>query len=257
MIRSSLKRSLRGVYIVIGLVLATSLAAKLFESIEPLPGFRLGALYDYLKDMSLLIVTVAAAYLTHIFQKRSSFLDALREEWQDIIATKSALIAYCDRASPGADDYLSAFLRLSETIDNMRIVYRNVGETDELIGLYPFSPLHDMRRALQSIEPSAARAPGLAERRLVREAVLQCFYAVREAFLDELDLEAPSTPILPAGGRRRKQTGSTESARRWQDRQRESLARMPGGRADIDQLLIRLRQQEAAGEQERAKARGA
>ena len=74
MTRTRLKSSLRSVYVVIGLVLVSSLAAKLFEDVPLWPGTRAGDLYDYLKDMSLLIVTVAAAYLTYIFQKRASFV---------------------------------------------------------------------------------------------------------------------------------------------------------------------------------------
>ncbi len=66
--------------------------------------------------------------------------------------TKAALYAYCEKTYPTADDYIAAYCRISETLDNMRIVYSNVGETDELIGLYPYAPLHDMRRALQTID---------------------------------------------------------------------------------------------------------
>ncbi len=38
----------------------------------------------------------------------------------------------------------------------MRSVYQNVGETNDLIGLYPYAPLHDMRRALQTLDPRKA-----------------------------------------------------------------------------------------------------
>ena len=103
--------------------------------------------------MSLVLVTVVAAYLANVFQKRSKFLESLEEEWRGIVRTKSALYTFCEKPNASADDYLAAFCRISETIDNMRIVYANVGETGTLIGLYPFAPLHDMRRALQSIDP--------------------------------------------------------------------------------------------------------
>ena len=59
----------------------------------------------------------------------------------------------CEKPYLATDDYLAAFYKVSETIDTMRIVYRNAGETGGLIGLYPFEPLHDMRRALQTLDP--------------------------------------------------------------------------------------------------------
>jgi len=42
---------------------------------------------EYLRDMSLLIATGGVAYITNMFQKRSSFVEGLKEEWRDIIAT--------------------------------------------------------------------------------------------------------------------------------------------------------------------------
>ncbi|MFX8565712.1 hypothetical protein ABTL91_19115, partial [Acinetobacter baumannii] len=87
------------------------------------------------------------------FQKRSTFIEALKAEWQDIIQTKSALFTYTQLEKPTVEQYLETFCTLSETIDNMRSVYRNVGETGDLIGLYPYAPLHDMRRVLQTLDP--------------------------------------------------------------------------------------------------------
>ena len=110
--------------------------------------------------MSLLIATGGVAYVANVYQKRHSFIEALKEEWRDIIAAKSALFAYTQLERPTLEQYLAAFCKLSETIDNMRSVYQNVGETSDLVGLYPYAPLHDMRRALQTLDPrKAARCP--------------------------------------------------------------------------------------------------
>ena len=166
--------------------------------------------------MSLLIATGGVAYITNMFQKRSSFVEALKEEWRDIIATKSSLFAYTQLERPTLDQYLDTFCRLSETIDNMRSVYRNVGETDGLVGLYPFAPLHDMRRALQTLDPRKTPNADVETRNLVRDAILQSFYALRETFLEELDQEPPDRPLLISGGRRMKVSGSTGRARRDQ-----------------------------------------
>jgi hypothetical protein len=243
MTRSSLRRSLRRVYVLIALVLAVSLAAKIADSIPQLAGTwpekLLKDCYEYLRDMSLLIATGGVAYITNMFQKRSSFVEALKEEWRDIIATKSALFSYTQLERPTPEEYIATFCKLSETIDNMRSVYQNVGETDELIGLYPFAPLHDMRRALQTLDPRKNPNVDAETRALVRDATLQSFYALRETFLEELDLEAPANPLL-ISSRRAKKSGAAGWARRAQDRQRAYQSRTPSPDPRIDALLAQL-----------------
>jgi hypothetical protein len=196
--------------------------------------------------MSLLIATGGVAYIANVFQKRSSFVEALKEEWRDIIATKSALFAYTQLERPTAEQYLATFCKLSETIDNMRSVYQNVGETDDLIGLYPYAPLHDMRRALQALDPRKQATPDAEARNLVRDAILQSFYALRETFLEELDLEQPDHPLLISGGRRAKKSGSSGWARRAQDRQRTRQDRKASPDPRIDELLAQLYARENA-----------
>ena len=250
MTRKSLNRTLRWIYGLVALVIALSLFAKFADDIPGLPGEVLAVatkLYEVLRDMSLLIATAGVAYITNMFQKRSNFVESLEEAWRGIVVTKSALYAYCEKPFPSSDDYLAAFCRISETIDNMRIVYRNVGETDALVGLYPYAPLHDMRRALQAIDPRKRASIEPEERKLVRDAILQSFYALRENFLEELDLDQPQHPLLIAGGRRLKLPGSADGARAKQDRQRNRQVAAAGSRADIDALLTRLYEDEQSG----------
>ena len=141
MTRKSLNQRLRRVYALLILVLLVSLAAKFGDRIPDVKGTwiaeALKDLYEYMKDMALVFVTVVAAYLANVLQRRNKFVESLEEEWRGIVRTKSALFAFCEKTFPTADDYITAFCRISETIDNMRIVYRNVGETDTLVGLYP------------------------------------------------------------------------------------------------------------------------
>ena len=128
----------------------------------------------------------------------------------------------------------------------MRSVYRNVGETDDLVGLYPYAPLHDMRRALQSLDPRKAPSADAETRNVVRDAILQSFYALRETFLEELDLEQPDHPLLISGGRRAKRSGSTGGARRAQDRQRARQDRAASPDPRIDEMLAQLYAKENA-----------
>lgn len=249
MTRASLNRTLRRAYLGLTLVLLVSLAAKFADRIPGVAGGPVEAaaqdLYEYMKDMALVFVTVVAAYLANVFQKRSKFVESLEEEWRGIVRTKSALYTYCEKPYVSTDDYLAAFCRISETIDNMRIVYANAGETAGLVGLYPYAPLHDMRRALQSLDPRKRSDIPAEDKKLAREAILQSFYALRETMLEELDLDEPAHPLLISGGRRLKQPGATRAARARQERQRRRQDAAAPPRPDIDAFLARLYAEEA------------
>jgi hypothetical protein len=249
MTRSSLRRTLRRIYVLLTLVLAISFFAKIADHVPYVAGTGaekiLKDVYEFLRDMSLLIATGGVAYVTNVFQRRHAFIESLREEWRDIIQAKSAILQFMHKSEPTHAEYVATFTRLSETIDNMRIVYRNVGETRDLIGLYPFAPLHDMRRVLQTLDPKDEQSRTV-DRKLARDAMLQSFYALREHFLEELDLEEPDEPLLMAGARRMKRPGSLGAARRLQDRQiaRQRGNETPAELVEADRLLDALYQKE-------------
>ncbi len=222
MTRSHLKRTMRRIYWFFGIILAISFLSKIADHVTFLndTGFEkvLKDLYEFIRDMALLIATCGVAYISNVFQRRHAFIDSLKEEWQDIIDAKSAVLTYMHMDAPSHADYISAYTRLSATIDNMRIVYRNVGETSADIGLFPYAPLHDMRRVLQTLDPK--KGPSTSDgRQLARDAMLQSFYALRDGFLDELELDEPDKPILMSGARRLRKPGATTGARNAQDRQ--------------------------------------
>lgn len=248
MTRTSVNRTLARVYWLLALVLGISIAAKLADQIPGIAGSPLESiaksLYEWLRDMSLLIATGGVAYISNVFQKRSKFVESLEEEWRNIVKTKSALLNYCEKPYQATDDYLSAFSRISETIDTMRIVYRNAGETDGLVGLYPYAPLHDMRRVIQTLDPRSGFEITDDKKKLVRDAILQAFYALRETFLEELDLEQPSHPLLISGAHRLKVPGADIVAMIQQDHQSQRLRRDTSPRPDIDALLAELRSKE-------------
>jgi hypothetical protein len=238
MTRSKLNAMLRWSYLALGFVLLVSLVAKLAPYIPGLAGTPAQAfaadLYDYLKDMALVVITLVATVLAGVYQRRQTFISALKEEWREIVDAKSRLYIYTRLTHPTDFDYLEAFTAISATLDNMRTVYANVGETEKLIGIYPFAPLHDMRRALQTLDPSKSDAITEEQRKLARDAILQSFYALRETFLEELELEPPDRPALAWGSRRRKVSGAPEWAREAQTAERvgTDLAAPPDPRID-------------------------
>ncbi len=191
----------------------------------------LNQVHQFISDTSLLIATVVAAYLAGIYQKRSTFLQSLREQWREIVQAKSALIYYCHLETPSLEDYLKTARQLSECIDNMRIVYANVGETDDLIGYYPYSPLHHMRVVMESLDPRKGQ-PTEEQRFAARGEIWAAFNAVREHFLDEFDIEEPSKPIVVFQMRRTKKDGAAPHARRLHERQREIVKSQGAGAKD-------------------------
>ncbi len=251
MTRVSVKRTLSRLYWLLALVLLLLLAAKFADDMPGLPPFVVSIankFYEFMRDMSLLIATGGVAYISDNFQERSKFVESLEEEWRNIVRTKSALLSTCEKPYLATDDYLAAFYRVSETIDTMRIVYRNAGETDGLVGLYPYAPLHHMRRALQTLDPRVVPEPTVEQKALVRDAILQAFNALRETFLEELDLEEPQHPLLISGARRRKVPGADVAAQVMLAHQRRRLDQGPAPRPDIDAMLGALRaNEEAAG----------
>jgi hypothetical protein len=247
MTRRNLKRKLTYSFMFLGVVLLIAAVARFSYPLAETGSLAFigwSATYDYLKDMSLLIATGGVAYLTNVYQKRSSFIDSLKEEWRDVLHAKSALLEFTHIEQPSQQQYVATFNVLSETIDNMRTVYRNVGETRELVGLYPFAPLHDMRRVLQTLNPGKSPSVTEEERKQVRDAILQAFYALREVFLEELDLEEPSRPLLMFGGRRTKKSGAPRWAQTWQDRQVKRQAKVAPPDPGIDALHRELYERE-------------
>jgi hypothetical protein len=208
---------------ILGFVVTGLIALILIALAAKLSGFDWALnLYEFIRDTSLLIVTVIAAYLTYIYQRRTTFLQNLREQWREIVQAKASLIFYCHLPNPTLDDYLLAARELSECIDNMRIVYANVGETDELIGLYPYSPLHHMRITMEKLDPRVA-TPTTEQKYAARGEIWDAFNAVREHFLDEFDIEEPSRPILIHRMKRKKRDGAASYALKWRDRQLKTL----------------------------------
>jgi hypothetical protein len=80
MTRRRQSRLLRIVVAILAGIIGLALFAKLQDS-DPV----LGKLYEFIRDTSLLIATIAVAYLANIFQSRQQFVESLREQWREIV----------------------------------------------------------------------------------------------------------------------------------------------------------------------------
>jgi hypothetical protein len=114
---------------------------------------------------------------------------SLRELWAKAIEAKADLIDYTHDQMPDQPKYWRAHQSLSVAIDMMRAVYRNFYEDNSKIGVYPFEPLHDMRRALEhlgfaNVTPNSQEA---------REKIIDAWNAFRWAFLKDARFSATTS----------------------------------------------------------------
>ncbi len=198
MTRQRLHKILLLNFLVFALILVIALLCRLWGN------EFFAKVYEFIRDMSLIFVTLAAAFLANVFQKRANFLQSLREEWREIVDTKSVLVAYCEQPTTEIDDFIEARRRISQAIDYMRIVYKNILESDRYIGFYPYEPLHDMRRALNTVDPRKRADISFDEKRIVKHQIIDAFLALRENFLEEFDLHEPTKPVVGANRKRQK-----------------------------------------------------
>jgi hypothetical protein len=165
-------------------------------------------IYATTKDFGSFFIAVAAAYLAYCFQRRQAFLASLRELWHACITAKADLLDYTHTAKPSQADFGKAARSVSVAIDMMRAVYRNIGETEREIGLYPFQPLHDMRRALDELGFTNLSTD---KQKAARERVLQGWNALRWSFLREFSAQSPTHYITEYDAEDPRRIGSAHS----------------------------------------------
>jgi hypothetical protein len=154
--------------------------------------------YGFGEDVFPLVVAVLATLLASWFQRRSIFIESLRRLWSGMIEAKIDLKDYARRRDRSEERYVQALGAISRSIDEVRGVYRNVGESDSAIGLFPYEPLHDMRKTLEGLgcEPYDKEASARSV-----EALDQAWNALRYRFLAEFDTPEPTSPVTTRGSR--------------------------------------------------------
>ncbi len=165
-----------------------------------------GRFHTVLKDFAAFFLAIAAAYLGYCFQRRQAFLVSLRDLWHQCIDAKADIIDCTQAAERDPAQLAKAQRSISIAIDKMRVVYRNVGETEARIGLFPFEPLHDMRKALDAL----AQADGTdTQRAECQTTVIDAWNAFRWAFLREFGAPYPTNPITDRTKRDPRRAGHT------------------------------------------------
>jgi hypothetical protein len=157
------------------------------------------ALYATFKDLLPLLVAIPAAWLAFAFQRRQSYLQTLRSVFTRTIEAVQAALQYTHASQPPSQEQFGAVLsRLSGAIDEIRGVFKNVGETSERIGVYPFESLKAIHTIVSSLGFGATFQA--ANGHMARQKILDAWEEMRRPFLREFDRDFPTfvdTPFDP------------------------------------------------------------
>jgi hypothetical protein len=148
--------------------------------------------YNTFKDLLPLVVALPAAWFGFCLQRRASYLQQVRIVWSLMVDAVQTAIQYTHRSTPSEGDLGDAHLRLSRAIDEVRAVYRNLGEGPGKRGRYPFESLKAIPRLLNDLGYGAPLKPDEAKR--VRETIVELWQQLQPGFLHEFERESPAKP---------------------------------------------------------------
>lgn len=196
MTKQNLSAAIRKVVLGCGIWVVLMLVARL----APCPPwmkqylpFSRDALYTVLKDVIPLVLAWPVAFLSHAFQRRVSYLQALRTLYGDIILAIAQARQYTYAEDREESEWEDSLVALSKAIDGVRSVYYNLEESEQNTGLYPFEPLKEIYQAILQCPPNCDEAHRTSIRRLIDSK----WKDVRHRFLDEFDRSMPTKPVTP------------------------------------------------------------
>jgi hypothetical protein len=146
--------------------------------------------YKTFKDLMPMIIAVPAAYLAFAFQRRNSYLQALRTLWSHMVHAVAAAMAYTDLDAPSKAEHQAVLLKLGVAIEEVRAVFKNVPKAGDDDGLYPFEPV---KRIYQEIR--ALGYGGNADQRAriaARSRIYEMWKGSRTRLLAEFDRDTPT-----------------------------------------------------------------
>jgi hypothetical protein len=171
------------IYALFGII---AFVLRVLESvIEPqiLQGYR---------DAAPFLFAIPAALLGYAFQQRFSYLASLRTLWSRLVVAVNGAIQYTYDETPTAKEHAKVMAELGIAIDEVRGVYRNVGEQPGAVGLYPYEPIKDIYRLINELGYDVNDP---TRRKVTREQIITKWQSIRFAFLSEFDRAEPSQPI--------------------------------------------------------------
>jgi hypothetical protein len=148
--------------------------------------------YGTYKDMMPFVIAIPAAWLGFCFQRRASYLSALRSFWDDVIPAVQTAVQYTHLRQPTEKAFSATLKDLSTVIDSLRGVFRNV-PTGDPVGLYPYENLKDILQVISWLGYSNSRSE--QDRYQARRCIRLLWASMHQALLQEFDREIPVFPL--------------------------------------------------------------
>ncbi|MBP8726046.1 MAG: hypothetical protein KBF37_12000 [Saprospiraceae bacterium] len=145
--------------------------------------------YLLFKDLIPVMLAVPIAYLGFCFQRRSSFTNALRQLWSNMIHAVSLATIYTEKPTRSEEEYYKCLLALSKVIDEVRGVYTNIGESHKHLGSYPFESLKSIYDIVLKLPPAARNEDAWSA---AAQDIRNNWKVIRKTFLSEFDRSAPT-----------------------------------------------------------------
>ena len=139
------KKTLRfNVYLII-LILSIILVGYVFLA------FKHPIIFDKLVKLLPLLLSLPATYLAYCFQQRLSHVKDLRKLAYNILNAVKNAQKYTYIEKPIGNEHIELLTELSRVIDECRMFYKNIGQTKNDIGLYPFEPIKEIFEIVKNL----------------------------------------------------------------------------------------------------------
>ncbi len=154
---------------------------------------RSSSAYGVFKDLIPVALGVPLALLTFSFQRRMSYLQALRDFWQRLIPAVQSAIQFTHLSNPGQADFARTLEALATVMDLARGVFANVPIAKNRNGLYPYENLKDIYNTISWLGVTNGRSE--VDRANARRCVTRLWQEMYNALLVEFDRDVPMNPV--------------------------------------------------------------
>lgn len=148
------------------------------------------AYYNAYKDAIPLVIAIPAAYLAFAFQRRSSYLQALRSVWGHMVGAIAATLTYIELKSPTETQHAEVLTKLSIAIEEVRGVFKNVPVVGRPDGWYPFEPIKQIHQEIRQLGTGPSQSD--VARIAAKKRIYDMWKASRTQLLAEFDRESPT-----------------------------------------------------------------
>ena len=146
--------------------------------------------YRTYKDILPLVIAIPAAYLAFAFQRRNSYLQALRALWSQIVGAITEALTYTEMSSPSQAEHLVVLSSLRAAIEEVRGVFKNVPANSPPEGWYPFEPIKQVYNLVHDL--GYGQDNSSATRLIAHTAIYEMWKSSRSQLLAEFDREIPT-----------------------------------------------------------------